>query len=297
MIRNDPSPYETCRELFAAYPLAVTGADVNGDKRSMVLMLKDNRRIRFFVLLGACDADKPSFSIFPWRADGIIDIEPDGNVPDVAANAVKHGIPIPRDGSLFGWTGEKAVTALVTVRAKYTPDSPVPSWTVMPLVGIPETRWPPFTDKRFFGKWFWKYYHAGKIISVADLIGGAPNTVFWVDTEAILGSGCCAVTRDIRSAEGYELQRGCYVYYKVLREGMQVPPLSVLLASTAITDLTPRFPSAGARSTELITAQSAASKDPGQGDRPPRTQSRGICSGKIPTSSYCSFSSVSGAEI
>jgi hypothetical protein len=240
MIRTD-SAYEACYKLFAEYPLAVTDTDFGGRTRSMVLMLRKDNEIRFFVLSHDCEAHRSSFWLFPWHTNGITGIEPGGNVPGEAANAVKYGIPIPRDGSLFGWISDKAVTALVTVRARYTPTSRTPSWAAMPLVDIPEAQWPPFTGKRLFGQWFWKHYRAGNLISVADLIAKTCDTVFWVDTRAVLGSDCCAVTRDVVSPDGYTLRQGWYVYYKALRKGKHVPSLAILRANAAITDLAPLF--------------------------------------------------------
>ncbi len=62
-----------------------------------------------------------------------------------------------------------------------------------------------------------------------------------MDTEAILGSGCCAVARDIKSPDGHTLRCGRYVYYQALQAAKPVPSLEVLLADTGKTDLAPRF--------------------------------------------------------
>ena len=78
-------------------------------------------------------------------------------------------------------------------------------------------------------------------MSVSDLIAGNPDTVFWLDTHAILGSDCYAVVHDIQSPEGPTLQRGRYVYFDALRAGKPVPSLSVLLADSAKTDMAPQF--------------------------------------------------------
>ena len=245
MIRTD-SLYEVCHELFAGYPLAVEAINGSGVIRSMVLMLQDGDDARFFVPSTDRSEGRASFSIFPWRASGIVDIEPHGGaVPDVVANALTRGVPIPRDGSLFGWACEEAVTALVGVQARYTPASSVPSWAVMPLASIEETQWPPFTSERLFGNWFWEYHRARKIVLLDALIAGTSGLVFWVDTTAILGSECCAVARDIRSAEGYTLGRGCYVHYEALRVGKPVPSLAVLLADPGKTDLALQFQRSG----------------------------------------------------
>lgn len=245
MISTD-SVYEACRELFADYPLAVSAMHASSETCSMVLLLLDGDDPRFFVLVHDRGARSPSFSVFPWHAAGGARIEPhgvvsDGAVPDGVVDAVTRGIPIPADGSVFGWAVGGAVTALVAVRARYTPTSPVPGWAAMPLAGVGEAQWPPFTSERFFGYWFWEHYQTGRVVCLDELIAQTDNTVFWVDTKATLGVDCCAIVRDITSAEEYTLQRGCYVYYDVLRAGMPVPSLAALLASTAKTDLAPRF--------------------------------------------------------
>jgi hypothetical protein len=237
------SLYKACDELFAAFPLAVRVVNLSGTIRSMVLTLRDGADAGFFVLVHDCGEGTPFYSLSPWHAGSIADIEAEGGaaVPDVAVNVVTRGIPIPRHGSLFGWTRENAVTAMVPVYATYALTSPEPRWAVMPLAGIPEVLWPPFTDERLFGHWFWEHYRAGRIVSLDDLIAETPGTVFWVDTEALLGWHCCAVACSINSPEGPGLRRGRYVYYQALRAGKPVPPLDVLLADTGKIDLTSRF--------------------------------------------------------
>jgi hypothetical protein len=106
-------------------------------------------------------------------------------------------------------------------------------------------QWPPFTNEHLFEGWSWEYYWAGSVVSLDGLIAGAPGSVFWVDTEAILGWDCCAVARDIGSREGYTLRRGCYVYYEALQAAKPVPPLDELLSGSGTTDLAPRFGRSG----------------------------------------------------
>jgi hypothetical protein len=245
MIRTD-SVYDACRELFADYPLAVSALDATSKTCSMVLLLLDGDEARFFVLVHNPGVRSPSFSVFPWRAAGDARIEPhgvvsDGAVPDGIVDAVTCGVPIPADGSVFGWTVGETVTALVAVRARYTPTSPVPGWATMPLAGVQEVHWPPFAAERFFGHWFWEYHRTGRVVCLDELIAQTNDTVFWVDTKTSLGVDCCVVARDITSLEGHTLQRGCYIYYDVLCAGNQAPSLAALLASTAKTDLAPRF--------------------------------------------------------
>jgi hypothetical protein len=241
MIRTK-SLYETCHELFLEYPRAAEAIDESNLIRSMVLLLPEGDDARFFVLVADCTTGTASFSMFRWRADRSVDIEPSSAaVPDALARALTRGVPIPREGSLFGWIQENAVTALIGVQTQYAPASPVPSWAVMPLASIHVARWPPFAGDRLFGPWFWEYCRAGTIVPLDDLIARTADLVFWVDSKDVLGSDCCAVAQDVQGAAGYILRQGCYVNCVALRSGKSVPSLAQLLASTDKTDLGPRF--------------------------------------------------------
>ena len=237
------SLYQACGDLFAHYLPAVTTVNPSESARSMVLMGQDGSDVGFFVLTDDDDEGKPYYSLSPWDGLGGVNIGPGTNsvIPDVFASVIAHGVPVPRDGSLYGWDDEDTITALIAIYAEYTPESPVPSWATMPLAGIPEAQWPPFADEPLFGHWFWENYREGRIVSLDGLIAATPGVVFWADTGAILGSGCCAVAYDIRSPEGSTLQRGRYVYYQALLAGKPVPSLRTLLSDTDKVDLALRF--------------------------------------------------------
>jgi hypothetical protein len=234
---------EECYKLFADYPLAVKALNGSGTTRSIVLMLQDSDNAGFFVLSDDCNDHGGSYSVCPWPTGDVVDITANGELvtSDMVVNVVSHGIPIPRDGSLFGWTSGDVITALFVVYAEYTPARPEPGWSVMPGVGIPEVQWPPFAGERLFGHWSWGDYQTGRVISLDDLIAEHSDTVFWANTAATLNANCCAVRHDIRSPSGSILPRGRYVYYQVLRAGTPVPPLEELLADTSKIDLAPRF--------------------------------------------------------
>lgn len=242
--------YEACHELFTRYPQAVTTVSRRQTLRSMVVMLKEGDHAGFFVLLHKAGDDNSSYSLWPWPAGDLIDIPADNTtaVPDIAADAVIHGVPIPRDGSLFGWTFGDVFTALIVVYAQYTPDTPEPGWSVMPLVGVPEAQWPPFTGEPLFRHWSWDSYRSGNVICLDNFIAITSDTVFWVDTKASLGSSCCAVAHDIKTPAGHTLRCGRYVYYEVLRAGKPIPVLRELLADPGRIDLAPRLQGTGDRS-------------------------------------------------
>ena len=207
------------------------------------MLLSDGDGARFFVLTQDRRDGRSLYSLRQRGTRETMNIEADGDaaVPDVAVNAVTRGVPIPRDGSLFGWRYGDAVTALVPVYTTSTPASPDPFCAVMPRAGIPEVQWPPFTEEHLPGSWFWERYWARKIISVGGLIAETPATVFWANTKATLGTNCCLVAHDIESGEDYTLPRGTYVYYEALQAGTPVPSLTALLADSGKIDLAPRF--------------------------------------------------------
>ena len=234
------SLYEACGERFATYPLAVESA---GTACWMILLHQDGGDASFFILAAERDAGRPSYSVRRWRSPDGARIDPgaDTAIPGVFADAILHGVPVPRHGSLMGWRDNAgAIAALIAFYAEYTPRSPVPSWAPMPRAGTPETRWPPFADESVLGPWLWKYYRAGRLVSLDGLIAANPGMVFWTDTAAILGSNCCVVAGDIVGPSGPTLQRGRYVYYEALRAGKHVPSLEALLAGAKV-DLAPRL--------------------------------------------------------
>ena len=243
MVRTT-SLYEACQELFTEYPLAARAADHSDAIRSMVLVLREDEDARFFLLSRDCGDGAARYSLCPWPGGDAVDIEADEGVPvpDVVAKAVTRGVPLPRRGRIFGWTRGDTITALVVVYTEYDAARPLPRWTVMPLASAPPSpEWPPFTGRRFFGSWFWEYSRAGGIVSLGGVIAASANTVFWVNTQAILGSDCCIVARDIGGPGRRTLQRGCYAFSEVLRAGKRVPSLAALLADTDKIDLAPRF--------------------------------------------------------
>jgi hypothetical protein len=233
---------DVCVQLFADYPLAAWPASPTGARRSMILLLQEHGDSQFFVLTQDRGESPPRHSVGAWpgRDAAVLGtgLAADSGGP---VRALTLGVPIPRHGSLFGWVSGNVISALVPIYATYTLASPRPSWSLMPLAGSPETCWPPIARQRSFGSWFWQYYHAGNLISLADLIAEYPGTIFWAETRATLSSDCCAVTHDISSPGGPVLRQGCYMHQDALRSGMPVPALETLLAGPGLTDLSPRF--------------------------------------------------------
>jgi hypothetical protein len=235
--------YQMCDRLFTDYPLAIDASSSNSNSNSMILVMGNGNEAKFFILSHNHEDNNPVYLLRPWRARGVVDIASDdsADVPDIAVNAITQGTPIPRHGSLLGWRYADTITALVATYTEYEPESPDPSWAVMPRTGLPETQWPPFTGEHTLGRWFWTYYNAGSIVSLDTLIATTPETVFWAATKAAYSWDCCIIADDIRSGQGYTLNRGCYIYYRALQEDTPVPALEILLERHRKTDLAPRF--------------------------------------------------------
>jgi hypothetical protein len=242
MVISASSLSDKCREMFDRYPIAASSTDSTGAVRSMVLIVRGRDGPRFFVLSQDLRAGVPRYSLRPRRSADTVHIGANGcaPVPEEVVQVLTRGVPIPQDGSLFGWQREGAVAALVPIYTAFTPASPDPLYAVMPRVGTPDTQWPPFTDERPFGQWFWEYYRGDELISLDFLIADTSDTVFWARTKTILGSDYFAIAQDVKTP-GCTLQHGVYTYFQALQAGYRMPPLWDLLADSSKTDLAPRF--------------------------------------------------------
>lgn len=236
------SLYDMCDELFARYPPTTGTADLGDTASALVLMQRDRDDVTFFVLARHHSPGHPSYTLRPWLGRERVGIYPDTGygVPDHFADVVRSGVPIPPDGSLFGWRDTDLITALIAIYAEYTPGGQEPCWSLMPLAELPATAWPPFTREHLFGPWFWDHYRAGRLVILDGLIADTPGIVFWANTEATLGSGCCVVADDVEG-RGFTLPRGRFVHHSVLDSAAPVPALDALLAGTGTTDLSSRF--------------------------------------------------------
>lgn len=226
------TPAEAGRALFADYP-QVTRQDPGG--RSMILGVPDGGDGQYFTLSVRDKA--PFITVSRWHETVVANL--DDGAPEWAADVVTRGIPLPRDGALYGWIDCGRVAALIAFYVRWTPEYPLPSWSPMPEADAAE--WPPFVGEHLAGPWLWEHYHAGRLVDLRSLIGSSEGVVFWVDTVASLGFGCTAVAADLAGG-GIVLPRGRYAYYKTLSSGVPLPSLDDLLADESRVDLGPRFP-------------------------------------------------------
>jgi hypothetical protein len=235
------SLYEACRGLFKTYPQAAKAVD--DGVWSIVIMLGEGPNAGYFVVWQDCGKGKPAYSFWRWPVGDVVEIVDESVDPcvELLEDVLSHGIPIPRDGSVFGWASESAVTALIVIYVESVADRREPGWAVMPCVGVPEEQWPSFTGEPLFGHWSWEGCPSGRIVSLDEAIGRASETVWWVDTSAVIGSNCCVVSHDIVLPDGDTLPRGRYVYYQALRSDETIPSLEALLGDTRKIDLAPRL--------------------------------------------------------
>ena len=156
---------------------------------------------------------------------------------------MNHDETRPADGSVFGWLDNGTVTALIIY---YTE-----GWSLCPHAGVPEDRWPLYTDDGQFGMLVRERLGTEGVVDLAPLIGDTRGLVFWVPAGAEAGSGIIAVKADLPpEPDGYVLPAGRYVHYKTLRSGAALPSLGDLLADRQRVDLGLRFavtPAGGGR--------------------------------------------------
>jgi hypothetical protein len=240
-VESADSLYERCQELFSSFPLAASSDD-DDSIRSMVLALREGKETGYFALSQYTGAGC-YFSLCRWPTGSAVAIRDDVtlSLPGEFEGAIIHGVPIPKDGSLLGWKHGNVIDALIAVYTECAPESPEPCWSVMPRMDSREVAWPPFTGEPLIDHSFWELFRTGRIVSLEDLIAQTADTVFWAETDSTLGSASCVVTRDVRSPEGYILRSGIYVYYRVLRAGIQIPSPQAILSGSTSTDLTVRF--------------------------------------------------------
>lgn len=221
---------KACNTLFATYPLAVEpGKPGTPVICSMTLALVDGGIPQFFVLTYEDSGDTPAYLL--TSRDGT-------SAADAMEDVLARGLPLPRDGSLYGWVDRGRVTAMIAFYALCAPETPEPSYSPMPDADASEAVWPPFIGERLLGPWLWEYFQAGRIVNLAPLIASTEGAVFWANTVEAIGSGCIAVARDLASPDGWTLPRGRYAYYQ---HRDAAPSLDDLLADPGKTDLGPRF--------------------------------------------------------
>jgi hypothetical protein len=238
--------YQACAHLFADYPLAVETFEAEGDldAESRMVLILPGPDPEFFVLTRFDDDRPPQYRVHPWKGQGGTDISTvsAGVVPDDVAQVIAEGVPLPRDGSLFGWLDQGTVVALICVYAG--PDIEQPQFSTMPRIGTPEATWTAATQP-LFGSWFWDCCREGRLVNLAPFVGGTQNFVFWVDTIATLGSSVAAVEMDLSAPDGWVLPHGVYAHYPLIKAGKSVPSLDALLADPGKVDLGPRFRAVG----------------------------------------------------
>jgi hypothetical protein len=127
-----------------------------------------------------------------------------------------------------------------------------PQIRVLALVGTEPLQWPPFTVNPLDDGCLWQYVERGDLVDVGPLLARGAGGAFWVPSQnqkrADLGHGCVVVGRNM-TAEDYWVSAGVYMDHWMLREGVQTPPASHLLALPGATDLGVRATVATARAT------------------------------------------------
>ncbi len=243
--------FAACTQLFNRYPLAVTLHSPAGGYRSMVLMNHAEGPgvpASFFVLIQASD---DLFVIRSWnRHDGVNqEIRPGEPVSGDVHELITGGMPIPHDGALLGWVTDRQVTVMLAVHCRqprtWDDMAAAPGIQVMPMAGTSELQqWPPFTASPLDDGRLWEYVAYGQIVDIVPLVSQHAGCAFWVpspDRRSVRYSEGCVVIMDNLSADEYWLPAGVYMDHWTLREGLDAPPVSHLLALPGVVDLAYRL--------------------------------------------------------
>lgn len=234
--------YQRCEDLLARYPLA---GDPDAGGVSMAVMTTTPRGDpEFFGFHRTADGPTGSFwSVGPWGAAGVLVARPGGSTAmgftgADAGRMLGRAVPLPRDGSLFGWVSSGTVTGLVAIYVRADEHYRVPSWASLPLAAASKDSWPP--SGCLFGSWFWDGLASGRIVDLGPAVAATRGAVYWVDVPGVEW-GSCAVARDVSLPGGCTLPRGLFAYYGSLRAAARLPDVADVLAMPGKTDLAPRF--------------------------------------------------------
>jgi hypothetical protein len=241
--------FATCLRLFRHYPLAVRRHYAEHRFGSMVLMTRDAGVSRFFVLIMEWD---DLFVLRHWdRRDGArVEIGRDEPVLADVREVIESGVPVPRDGALFGWVAGHQVRAVLTAYGRlpepWDDASAVPGVLVLPHAGSQPAEWPPLAAGPLDDGRLWEYVARGQLADLAPLVSRQAGRVFLVpggdgrdarDGRDGRRAGARIVVTERMADDDFWLPAGIYADHMTLREGTQVLTARQLLALPSVVDL------------------------------------------------------------
>lgn len=235
--------YEACEELLTRYTPVATR--IEGHNRSIVIRAGGNSHT-FYILMQ--DLDDGACHLFPWqtgqsRPTVITPGQDIRAVPKHAVQLLRHGVPVPHDGTMLGWVSpDDLITAMMRVYVQYTPANPVPTWSVMPHEHTGRNEWPPFCGAPVFGPEVWDAYRAGRVVLLNDAIASTDKIIDWVAPDDGDAPGYVDVATVV-PWDGFTIPAGRYAYYRqLLRRPARIwPSATELLDRYTADDLAPRF--------------------------------------------------------
>lgn len=234
--------FARCEQLFSCYPLAAAPHIDGHGFRSMILMTRAEGKAKSFVLTEASRA----FHIGPLNCgqETVQEITPDEPVAGVFAQAIAHGMPVPRGPAIFGWAPDRQVTAILAVHGGKPAGAgaapAAPAIQIMPMSGTVTIDWPPFGAGLLGDGRLWDYLERGDIVDIAPLLASRPGQAYRTPCPhghgSPHGAACVVVTANLVARE-YWLPAGVYTEHWMLREGIPVPPAAQLLALPGAVDM------------------------------------------------------------
>lgn len=222
-----PSPLDACTRLFDE----LDAENLGGDIVELVTAAGDDAS--FWTLIRHLDG---TYRMFPRHAArprrGVLIQRRMTDIPAPYREALTAGVPLPRDGSLFGWIADGEITAAIAIRSWQHLDEPT---SIVSLrTDAPESQWPPCWS--LFGKWFWDGYHAKRIVNLAPVLARTTGQVFF---SSHWHEGVIAVSSPI--VMGVTVPAGVYAYHQLVRSGIAMPSLKEVIADDDKIDLGPEF--------------------------------------------------------
>ena len=236
------APFARCEQMFSCYPLATVPHFDGCGSRSMILMTRAAGEPKFFVLTETGRA----FHIRPWNSaeEAAHEVTPGEQIPAALAQAIAHGMPVPRCRAVLGWAPDRQVTAILTLHGGHTAGTgtvpAVPAIQVIPMSGTATIDWPPSGADLLGDGQLWDYLERGDIVDIAPLLARCPGQAFRAPCPhghgSPRGAACVVVTASLEDSE-YWLPAGVYTDHWILREDIPLPPAGQLLALPGTVDM------------------------------------------------------------
>jgi hypothetical protein len=224
--------YGTMTGMFGDYPEAVASVNTSGTIRTMHLAVPTTGGgAGFYTLWHLTPPHQgPSYGLYRWPArepSKGLKVEPGTPATGKFAHVprlLRTAVPLPRDGSVYGWLNHNTVTTWMVFYTRTDDHRNEPTWFPMHLESAKRRDWANTAGRDFWRYPFWAQLRAGQIVPLGPSIASAPGTFYWATPpggETLEAHG--VVTAPFQSRDGWRVPAGRFIYDGALTSGMQVP--------------------------------------------------------------------------